>query len=252
MIDRREEYAKMAAAEGRLWWYRALHLLVLGAVRRHALPTDATIVDAGCGTGGLVRFLRGAGYTGVRGFDLSADAVSWCRERGVEARQGSLLETGAMFAKGSADVVVSNDTLCYLDEAEQVEVVRQCTGVLRPGGLLIVNLPALRAFAGIHDVSVGLKARFSRRDVPRLLPPADFVVDRATYWPFLLSPAIYATRARQRRTMRRDPAFVVRSDVEVPPAWINAAFLAATRLENAMLRRKPFGSSLFLVGRRRG
>jgi hypothetical protein len=52
--------------------------------------------------------------------------------------------------------------------------------------------------------------------------------------------------------MRRSPSFEVRSDVELPPHWLNAVLLAITRAENALLRRKPFGSSLFLVGRRRG
>jgi SAM-dependent methyltransferase len=242
----------MAEVEGELWWYRALHHLVLAAIDASFAGRAATIVDAGCGTGGLALFLREHGRADYRGFDLSPDAVAWCQQRGLDVRLGSLVDVGRLHVARSADVVVSNDTLCYLDEAQQQSVVQQCADVLRPGGLLILNLPALRAFAGIHDLSVGVVRRFSQRDVPRLLPGDRFEVVRATYWPFVLSPVIWARRALQRRAMRRSPNFEVRSDVELPPRWLNAALLAITRAENALLRRKPFGSSLFLVGRRRG
>jgi len=248
MLDRRQEYEKMAAVEGALWWYRALHRLVLDAIRDHASTASPRIVDAGCGTGGLATFLRANGFGDLRLFDLSDDAVAWCRERGHDAVRASLVDLRATYPANSADVIVSNDTLCYLDPAAQEDVLRQCAAVLRPGGIVILNLPALAAFSGIHDVSVGIRQRFSRADVPRLLAANGFTVRRACYWPFLLSPLIWATRALQRRRMRRDPQFEVRSDVDLPPRVVNALFGGITRVENRVLPWKPFGSSLFLVG----
>ncbi|MEO6597190.1 MAG: class I SAM-dependent methyltransferase, partial [Planctomycetota bacterium] len=240
-----------AEVEGALWWYRGLHHLVLDAIRAHGPGTEKDILDAGCGTGGLSLFLRAHGYRRIRGFDLSADAVAWCRERDLDVQPGNLTDIGSLYPDRSADVIVSNDTLCYLDHAQQEDVVRQCAAVLRPGGLLILNLPALRAFAGIHDVSVGLRERFSRTDTRRLLRDPWFEVVRECYWPFVLAPMIYATRAAQRRVMRRDANFVVQSDISLPPPWLNRTLLALTRAENSLLRKKPFGSSLFLIGRRR-
>ena len=53
-----EEYVKLAAVEDRMWYFRALHRHALRELDR-ALPPDrrARVLDAGCGTGGLVGFL---------------------------------------------------------------------------------------------------------------------------------------------------------------------------------------------------
>jgi len=247
MLDRSQEYTKMAEVESTLWWYQALHHLVLAAIRTHAAAADPQIIDAGCGTGGLMQFLRAHGSSNLRGFDLSEHAVAWCRKRDLDVRQGNLLDIGTLHAECSADVIVSNDTLYFLDRDQQASVVRQCAAILRPGGLLILNVPALRAFAGIHDLSVGIRERFSRADTTRLLGGPSFEVVRECYWPFVLSPLIYAARAAQRRTMRSNPQFAVQSDISLPPRWINKTLLALVRAENRLLSRKPFGSSLFLV-----
>ena len=249
MLDRAQEYTKMAEVESTLWWYQALHHLVLAAIRAHAKAADPEILDAGCGTGGLMQFLRAHGLRNLRGFDLSEHAVAWCKKRGLDVRQGNLLDIGKLDDGRSADVIVSNDTLYFLDRDQQVSVVRQCAAILRPGGLLILNVPALRAFSGIHDLSVGIRERFSRDDTARLLGGPSFEVVRECYWPFVLSPLIYAARAAQRRRMRRNPGFEVQSDSSLPPRWINKALLAVVRAENRLLSRKPFGSSLFLVAR---
>jgi len=157
MLDRSQEYTRMAEVESTLWWYQALHHLVLAAIRAHAAAADPQILDAGCGTGGLMQFLRAHGLRHLLGFDVAEHAVAWCRKRDLDVRQGNLLDIGTLHAERSADVIISNDTLYFLDRDQQASVVRQCEAILRPGGLLILNVPALRAFAGIHDISVGIR-----------------------------------------------------------------------------------------------
>lgn len=250
MLDRAVEYEKMARTEGDLWWYRALHDLVLLALRRGGVPAGAAILDAGCGTGGLMLHLRQAGFSRVSGFDLSPDAVAWCGKRSLDVRAGDLSATASLYAAGSMDAVISNDTLCYFLSDAQEDVVAQIRQILKPGGLMVVNLPALRAFGGIHDVGVGIRYRFSRADTPRLLGDRGFELVEQRYWPFLLSPAIYAARLAQRIRMRRNPQFEVRSDVEMPARLLNTAFRIATVAENRIMPWKPFGSSLFVVARK--
>ena len=78
-----DEYRKMAGVEDAMWYYRALHRHVgrsLGA----ALPAAARVLDAGCGTGGLLRRLREARpqWT-LTGLDFSPLACELARERTI-------------------------------------------------------------------------------------------------------------------------------------------------------------------------
>ena len=74
----------MFQVEQQLWWYRHLHERVLTEIQRQFGP-DRTlnILDAGCGTGGMLSFLRQQGYTRLHGIDGSTDAVAFCHERGL-------------------------------------------------------------------------------------------------------------------------------------------------------------------------
>ena len=251
MLERSHEYDKMADVERRHWWYVALHHLVAEALHRH-LPGGGDIVDAGCGTGGLMLFLLDNGYSRLRGFDLSEDAVRHCRARNLNVVQADLLNIASRCGPQSADAVVSNDTLYFLDQAERHRFVEGCHEVLRPNGVLVLNVPALDAFAGIHDLSVGIEGRFTRSAVRELLPPGRFKIVRETYWPFFLSPVVYLVRLAQRLRLKRNADVEVRSDIDMPPGPINALLGHLTRLENRLARTKPWGSSLFVVAQRIG
>lgn len=253
MLEHPEEYQRMAAVEDRHWWYRSLHLLTLRAVQRHhPRGLEAILLDAGCGTGGLLRFLRGRGMPRVSGFDRSPEAVGLGRARGLPVTPGDLRELARSCAAGSVDVVTSADTLYFLEPAEQRAFVQQAWTVLSPGGLLVLNLPAFPAFRGSHDLRVGIRWRVTPADLPRLLADGLFDILERRCWPGLLAPAVLAVRAAQRRRLAREPGSAARSDVALPPVFLNGLFYWLTRLEIALPPCLPRASSLFLVGRRRG
>lgn len=247
MIDNPREYEVMAAVEEGHWWYQTLHDLVLQTLKTHRLSEASRIIDAGCGTGGLLQKLRQAGYRHASGFDLSEDAVHWCRERGLNARQGNLTALVSIEAPDRFDAIVSNDTLCYLDPAEQRQFIVTAFERLNPSGLLIMNLPALAAFRGTHDRAVGLLHRFNRPGVRKLVANSGFVTITLRHWPFLLAPPIFLVRTWQRLT--EDPASTVKptSDLKQYSGFVNTFLHNLIRLEIATLPVTPFGSSLFCV-----
>lgn len=249
MLNSPHEYERMAAVERDLWWYRSLHELVIDTIRREFQALDIRILDAGCGTGGLMWFLQEHGYQNVQGFDLSEHAVLFCRAKGLPVEQGSLVDIAHRYNGQKFDVIISNDTLYFLGEVERRAFVEDCHNLLEPGGVLIMNLPSLAAFRGIHDVSVGIGRRFTLPAVQRMFRDRGFKILRETYWPFLASPPIYFARLWQRMQMRINKDFTVCSDVSLPPSWLNWLLYRLTRSENRFLRKKPWGSSLFVVAR---
>ena len=176
------EYQRMYEAEERQWWYagmRALSLALLagpltGLARSGRTPL---ILDAGCGTGNNLRHL--ARYGRAVGVDISEQALLFCRSRGVAAARAELL--ALPFPDGRFDCVTSLDVIYHRWVPDDAAAVREMARVLRPGGLLLLRVPALRALWGAHDEAVHSRHRYRRSEVRRLLEGAGLSVLRATY-----------------------------------------------------------------------
>jgi 2-polyprenyl-3-methyl-5-hydroxy-6-metoxy-1,4-benzoquinol methylase len=250
MIDNPREYEVMAEVEANHWWYRVLHSLVLRNMDQHTPSHNVHVLDAGCGTGGLMHSLIAAGYDHVKGFDLSEIAVEICKKNGLDVEIGDLCDLGSIQAPSQFDVIISNDTLCYLSAEQRSAFVKNAYARLNPGGLLVMNMPALSAFRGTHDRAVGILHRFDRGEVQALVQSAGFQILTLRYWPLTLSPAIFLVRAWQRLT--DNPASTVKpaSDLKSYSGLLNTLLYRLIGLELKCLSRAPFGSSLFAVLRR--
>ena len=249
MIGHSEEYEKMFRLEGQLWWYRSLHERVEETLHRHfGNRRDIRILDAGCGTGGLLDFLRRRGYANLRGIDGSADAVAFCQERSLSVTLVNLSELATFEPDVPYDAVVCNDVFCYFDDADLSRLMSQLAQRVDSDGILVSNNNAFAVFRGQHDLAVGSTRRFVRADFERLLPPTGLRIRSATYWSFVLSPLILAMRQWQNWQLRsgsRNPDDA-QSDVYMPPGWLNETLYRIVRTEQKWLSRTPFGSSLFL------
>jgi|LauGreStaDraftv2_3_1035109.scaffolds.fasta_scaffold01127_4 SAM-dependent methyltransferase len=250
MIDNRREYEVMAEVETNHWWYRILHSLVLESIERELMSPNIHVLDAGCGTGGLMHSLKAAGYRQVKGFDLSPIAVDICQKKGLDVQLASLNDIATIQAPSKFDVIISNDTLYYLSADQQSAFFKNANTRLNRGGLLLINMPALAAFRGTHDRAVGILHRFNRLEVKELIQSAGFEALTLRYWPFSLSPAIFVVRAWQR--LKYDPASLIKplSDLKSHSVLLNTLLYRLIRLEIRLARNTPFGSSLFTVLRR--
>lgn len=250
MIGRSEEYEKMFRLEQQLWWYRILHERVEQALQQQfGTRRDMAILDAGCGTGGLLDYLRQRGYTNLRGIDGSTDAVAFCRERDLDVSLLNLNDLIEYAPEQTYDVIISNDVFCYFDDPHLTRLLTELAHRLKPNGILISNNNAFAVFYGQHDLAVGSTRRFVRADFERLLPLGGLQIRHSTYWSLALSPLILLIRQWQRLQLRvglvrsDQPA----SDVYLPGKWVNETFYHLVRTEQKLLRRTPFGSSLFIV-----
>lgn len=240
-----DEYRKLAEVEDRMWYFRALNRRVLRALAPRVPPGPLAVLDAGCGTGGLIKALRAARpeWT-VAGLDFSARACALARERtGVEIVEGSI--TALPWADGSFGAVVSADVVCQVTDGGAA--LREFARVVRPGGVVVVNVPAYRWLWSYHDDTCETKHRYTRPELGRLFREAGLAVEVATYANLLPLPLIAARR-------KLFPPTQPTSDVALYPAPIEAVFSGMAALEAAWVRlggTLAAGSSVFVVGRRR-
>jgi SAM-dependent methyltransferase len=244
-----EEYARMYEAEERQWWYagmRALSLALLASPLEGLARGDRrpAILDAGCGTGNNLRHL--ARYGRAVGVDLSEEAVAFCRSRGVAAARAELLSLP--FPEGSFDCVTSLDVVYHRWVRDDAAAVREMARVLRPGGVLLLRVPALRILWGAHDEAVHSRHRYRRGEVRRLLESAGLLVERATYANCVLLPLLAARRGLDRLTGRRG------SDVGFLPPPLEWTFRRVLQAEARVVKHVslPLGSSVFALARKPG
>jgi SAM-dependent methyltransferase len=243
------EYTLMYECETHLWWYRGLHELLVALLSR--LPGSAAggleIFDAGCGTGRTAEVL--APFGRVTGIDYAPEAIDYCRRRGLTGLEQGDLNTWP-FPNGRYDLIVSLDVLSVRGITDDLAVLDRMYRALKPGGRLILNLPAFPAIYRQHDRAVANVRRYRRSMIRPILGRFGFVVDYAGYRLPMLFVIIVAQKIGQ-ALMR--PASTTVSDVKMPAPWINSLFLALHRLENLGIRaglRYPLGSSLLLICRK--
>lgn len=250
MIDREQEYIKMAKVEVDHWWYKNLHLLTIKNIEKNFKNKNIKILDAGCGTGGMLMFLKKSGYHNIKGFDLSAAAVISCKNKGLDVIKGNLVNIQQLYVNEKFDIVISNDNFYHITKLAQQSYLNDVFKLLSNKGLLLMNMPALKLFSGIHDISVGVRERVSKKHMDKVFKNINFDI-QYLYWPFLLSPIIYTSRLFQRIKIKRNNNFKIESDIDMPSRFINKLLFHLIRLENNFLFYKPFASSLFVIAKKK-
>ena len=131
------EYEIMYRLEERHWYFRGKRRIVRRLLQPHLGPRPLMILDAGCGTGGILAELGELGI--VTALDPVHEAAGFCAGRGVERLvQGSVVQLP--FPDGTFDLVTSLDVIEHVeDDGAALEEMRR---VLKPGGLLLLTVPA--------------------------------------------------------------------------------------------------------------
>lgn len=236
------EYLKMYEAEDRMWWYRGVHAN-LAAMASWARVGRGAALDAGCGTGGLMaglgELLPGVGD--VVGLDYDRTAARLARRK---SNRPVCIGTvnDLPFGDAAFSIVFSVDVLAHdgVDERRALGEVLRC---LKPGGALIINLPAYDWLRGAHDERVQQHRRYTRGRAVALLRAAGFARVRASYWNSVLFPLMVL---RRKVFPPKDEA----SDVMIYPAPVEALFRLVMAVENLWLRlglNLPFGGSIMAV-----
>lgn len=246
----RDLYETFAAIEDYHWWF-AGRRDVIRAIFQTRLSTTAgetrSILDVGCGTGGMLPLLQEFGK--VEGIDSAPEAVRHCRQRFGDQIPVSLGRLPEAIVEGEKkDVITAFDVIEHIDD--DAEVLATIAARLTSDGLLVCTVPAYEWLWSQHDEVNRHMRRYTKALLTDRLTSAGFDVSFISYFNMFLLPAVAAVRMAQR--VVKAPAGR-RSDFDRSPAVLNAVLRRFLTVEAALLCRRslPFGVSLVAVGRKR-
>ncbi len=249
-----QEYHTIYELEETHWWYLGLHGLVKDALARHSRPPSggdgkAALLDAGCGAGKLLKDLS-ANYDPSVGVDISPVGLSLCAKRGLgKLVTGSVSELP--FKAECFDAAISLDVIYHMQVPDDRAALKELQRVLKPGGVLVLNLPAFEFLSGSHDRQVHTRRRYTTKELRRKLLSSGFEVEELTYRNAFLFPVIFLVRAIQKLTGSAERG-TGKSDVTGLPRPVNRLLTSLLLFENRLLKKVslPFGSSVFCVARK--
>lgn len=243
------EYLTLHRMEDHHWWFCTLRDMVLGELaERHAGSGPVKLLDAGCGTGGMMQRLRERHPDwSIRGVDSHEAALRCCTRRGLAEVVSR--ESVMQLSHGDAtlDAVLCLDVL-YHAQVDEHRALHELHRVLKPGGLLLLNLPAFGVLRGAHDDAVHGIRRYRTCDVEALLRGAGFAPRRLHYWNAWSFPLLLVWRRLSAWwfSESRSPAV---SDLRDTSTWLNDLLRVIAQADARLCRhlRPPVGSSVFAV-----
>ena len=247
-------YAIMRRVEETHWWFAGRRRIIrsflqtlcqdLKVFRAEQVAENLllNILDVGCGTGANLEMLSEFGE--AEGVDVSVEALSFCRERGLEnVKQG---EAEALpYASSSFDLVTGLDVVEHLDD--DLAGLKEMWRVLRPAGHAVVFVPAFMFLWGVQDDISHHRRRYTLDQLKQVMSKAGFEVTRASYVNISFFMPILIGRFIM-RALRIRPE----SENNITIGFLNGVLGKLFGAESLALRylNFPFGVSIICVARR--
>lgn len=236
-----------ARAEDAHFWFRGLRRsarIMLNAAapeRRFGM-----IVDCGAGTGRNLDWL--SEYGSAVGVELSPTGLAHARSRRRRVARGTV--AALPIATASADLATSFDVLYCLPDADERAALREMARILKPGGLVLVNVAALDVLHGAHSTLTNEVRRYTKAKLRARLESAGFTVERMSFTNFSTFPVTLAVRVFDRWSGR--VAEASDADLRVPVAPVNRILNLALYAEAQLMRfvNLPVGTSLLCLARK--
>ena len=235
----RAEFQAMLALDERHWWYRGRRRVVRAVLDDLPVPDRTRLLDAGAGSGRTLDEL--AVYGHASGIELDPGGVEAARERGHDVERAPV--EAIPHPDRSFGVVTCLDVLEHT--RDDVRSLRELLRVTRPGGFLVVTVPAYPRLWSRHDEVNRHYRRYTRRSLRTAAESAGWAIDRMTSF-----NAAYLLPAAAVRVARRSANGDSGSELALTPASLDRVLELPLRAEAALIARGvslPAGLSLLAV-----
>lgn len=239
-----ELFHEMARVEEHHWWFSGRRKIVESVIDSLHLPPDADIFEAGCGTGGNLEMLARHGR--LYGAELDDTARQYAIQRGIGTIEPGRLPDQIPFAPRQFDLVVLTDVLEHIDDDSGS--LRALYARLKPGGRLLITVPAFPFMWSHHDETHHHKRRYRRQNLVDVVSGAGFSVNFVSYYNVLLFPIVAGVRVLRKSAKNGS------EQLTTPPEIFNRLLGALFSSERHVLGHVslPFGVSLILLAQRPG
>ena len=233
-------YAEMATVEERHWWFAARRKILDKLISALPLPAEAQILEAGCGTGGNLAMLARHGR--VYGMEANAQALELAAAKSVGQIALGRLPAQVPFVGQTFDLIALLDVLEHLDD--DAAALRALRARLKPGGWMLITVPAYPFLWSRHDELHHHKRRYVARDLRAVIEAAGCRVRYLSYFNTWLFPLIAAARLARVGSGHS-------GDLSMPNKFANALLTQIFASERLLLGHVtlPFGVSLLALAR---
>lgn len=246
-----QEYASMFQVENKHFWYRALRknirLFLIPYLQETRNTNAIRIFDAGCGTGANLIMLQEFGQ--AFGLDFAPEAVSFCKTRGLtKLMRGTV--TALPLKSESIELLCSFDVICHQSIINDIDTLVEFYRVLKPNGLVLLNLPAYQCLYSSHDIAVHTRRRYTKSILTKKLNQIGFIPVRVSYWNTFLFPVLASNRLIKK--LKISKTTIPESDVKPVNPIINSILTSVYTLESGWLKlfNLPAGLSILCLAKK--
>jgi SAM-dependent methyltransferase len=240
-------YLRYASFEDQHWWFVGRRAIVDKVIRNLTLPKNPKILEAGCGTGGNLSML--ARYGRVSAMELDDVACKIANERQVtQVRLGNL--PSRIPFTDEYDLIAILDVLEHLDD--DLAALLALHAKLKPGGWLLITVPAYQFLWSQHDEINHHKRRYLLRGLRQVVRKTGFSIHYSSYFNTFLFPIIAGVRC-VKKLLRFESNSVGDSDLTLPSKPVNQILSLLFASERHLVGRVvlPFGVSILLLAQKK-
>jgi ubiquinone/menaquinone biosynthesis C-methylase UbiE len=237
-----DQYKIMYEVEDTHFWYQGMRIITQNLLDKY-LPkkTNNKILDAGCGTGANMLFLKK--YGDVYGFDISDEAIKFCKKRGIKNIKKAGVEN-TPYKSNSFDLITCFDVLGQMEVKKDNDAIKEFYRVLKPNGIIFIRVAAYNWLYSYHDKTVHTKQRYNKKILKQKFINKNFKILKTTYANMFLFPFIII-----KRLLNKNVGEKINSDVNKVNFFINFLLKIIFFIEKHLLNYidLPFGSSLIVI-----
>ena len=237
-------YKDMAELQEHHWWFKARKEILGRVLHGIDLPENCEILEIGCGTGGNLSMLASLGT--VYGMEMNKQAAQYAKQS-----SGQPVLEGAL--PGPIPYQQQFDLVCLLDVLEHIEdddsALAAIKPLLKPGGRIVLTVPAYQWMFGKHDVLLHHFRRYTKRSLAERCTGNGITINKLSYFNTMLFPLAAVARIIDRLSSGKQS-----TGYNIPHRIVNSLLFRIFRIEKFFLKHwnLPYGCSLIMLGKIEG